>query len=147
MNKGKDYISVACGAIIFNKEDKVLIGQRGSNARDDEGMWDFPGGQVEFGESCNEAIKREMKEEFGIQIEIIEIINFVEVIESKKHWVGPTYIAKLISGEAKPLEKDKFNDFKWVDITEIEKLNITTPCKQNIGAYKKKYSLKPFSNY
>ena len=145
MKKGKDYIGVACGAIIFNKEGKVLIGQRGSNARDDEGIWDFPGGQVEYGELGEHAIKREVKEEFGIQIEIIELINLVEVIEPEKHWIGPAYIAKLISGEAKPLEEDKFNDFKWVDISEVEKMKLTTPCRQNIKTYKEKYGLKPFS--
>ncbi len=145
MKKGKDYIGVACGAIIFNKEGKVLIGQRGSNARDDEGVWDFPGGQVEYGELGEHAIKREVEEEFGIQIEIIELINLVEVIEPEKHWIGPAYIAKLISGEARPLEEDKFNDFKWVKISEVEKMKLTTPCRQNIKAYKEKYGLKPIS--
>jgi mutator protein MutT len=144
MKKGKDYIGVACGAIIFNKEGKVLIGQRGSAARDDEGIWDFPGGQVEYGELGEHAIKREVEEEFGIQIEIIELINLVQVIEPEKHWIGPAYVAKLVKGEAKAVEKDKFKDFKWIDISEVEKLQLTTPCKQNIAAYKKKYGLKPF---
>ena len=82
---------------------------------------------------------------FGIQIEIIELINLVEVIEPEKHWIGPAYIAKLISGEAKPLEEDKFNDFKWVDISKVEKMKLTTPCRQNIKTYKEKQVLPPGS--
>jgi len=143
MKRGRDYIGVSCGAIIFNKKGKVLLGQRGSNARDDEGIWDFPGGQVEYGELGKDAIKREVEEEFGIEIEIIEMVNLVEVIDPEKHWIGPTYVAHLLSGEARPLEEDKFTDFKWVDISEVEKMNITTPCKQNMKAYKEKYGLRP----
>ncbi len=142
MKKGIDYIGVACGAMIFNKENKVLIGQRGSNARDDEDMWDFPGGQIEYGELGEHAIKREVEEEFGIQIEIVELLNLVEVIEPEKHWIGPAYIAKLLSGKAKIMESDKIKDLKWLDVVEVEKLKLTTPCRQNIKAYKEKYGLK-----
>lgn len=143
MKRGKDYIGVACGAIIFNKKGQVLMGQRGSKASDDQTLWDFPGGKVEYGEFAERAIKREVKEEFGIKIEIIELINLVQIIEPGKHWIGPAYVAKLISGKAKPLERDKFKAFKWVPLSEIEKMRITTPCKQNITAYKKKYGLTP----
>jgi len=146
MKKGKDYIGVACGAIIFNKEGKVLIAQRGSAARDDEGIWDFPGGAVEYGELGEHAIKREVEEEFGIEIEIIELINLVQVIEPEKHWIGPAYIAKLFKGEAKILEKDKFKEFKWVELSEIENMKLTTAGRQNIEAYKEKYGLKPKKN-
>ena len=144
MKKGKDYIGVACGAVIFNKERKVLIGQRGSNARDDEGIWDFPGGQIEYGELGEHAIKREVEEEFGIEIDVVELLNLVEVIEPEKHWIGPAFIAELKSGEAKPSEEDKFKDFKWVDISEVENMKLTIPCRQNIEAYKEKYGLKPY---
>jgi len=143
MDKGKDYIGVSCGTIIFNKEGKVLIGQRGSAARDDEGIWDFPGGAVEYGELGEHAIEREVEEEFGIGIEVIELINLVQVIEPEKHWIGPAYVAKLVRGEVKILEKDKFKDFKWADISKVKDMKLTTPGRQNLEAYEERYGLKP----
>jgi len=64
----------------------------------------------------------------------------VELIRKNKHWIGPAYVSRLISGEAKILEKDKFKDFKWATLSEIKNLELTSACKQNIFAYKKKYS-------
>lgn len=58
MKPGKDYIGVGCGVIIFNKEGKVFIAKRGFGARNERGKWDFPGGSVELGEKCEDAIKR-----------------------------------------------------------------------------------------
>ena len=62
MKKGIDFIGVGVGAIIFNNEGKVLIAQRGLKARNEVGKWEFPGGGVKFGEICENAIKREVKE-------------------------------------------------------------------------------------
>ena len=64
MKRGVDYIGVGAGAIIFNNEGKVFISQRGPGARNESGKWDFPGGGVEFGERCEDAVVREIKEEF-----------------------------------------------------------------------------------
>jgi len=133
--KEKKMIRVAVGAIVFNKEGKVLIGRRGKSSRDEVGKWDFPGGAVDFGETFEEAIKREAKEEFGINIKLIEFFRPVQVIEPGKHWVGAFFIAKLASGEAKLLEKDKFSDLKWVSLEEIDKNELTVPGKQNFKAY------------
>ncbi len=62
MRKGIDFIGVGAGAMIFNDDGKVFIAQRGEKARNERGRWDFPGGSVEFGEKCEDAVKREIKE-------------------------------------------------------------------------------------
>lgn len=73
--KGKDFIGVGSGAIIFNDEGKVFIAKRGKGARNEHGKWDFPGGSVEFGEKCEDAVKREIKEEYDFEIEVIEFLD------------------------------------------------------------------------
>lgn len=148
MKKGKNYIGVAVGALIFNEEGKVLLGERGKAARDDLGKWDFPGGAVDFKESCEDAIKREVFEEFDIYIELIELLNLVENIlpEEGKHWIGPAYIAKQVSGEVKIVEKDKFRKFEWIELKDITKKDLTLPCRLNFEAYKRKYGLKPITS-
>jgi 8-oxo-dGTP diphosphatase len=146
MSKGKDCIGVSCGALIFNKEGKILIGKRGPAARDNIGLWDVPGGVIEHGEKCENAAKREVKEEFGIKIEVIELVHLVQFIKSGNHWIGPAYICRVLSGEAKPVEKDKFSDYKWVSVAEADKMKLTIPTRQIIDAYKKKIGIKNYDN-
>ena len=64
--------TVTCA--IIEKEGKILIARR---ALDQQlaGKWEFPGGKVEDGESPEECLKRELEEEFGIQVEVGEFIT------------------------------------------------------------------------
>ena len=52
MKRGIDYIGVGVGAILVNKEGYVFLAQRGPKAKNEQGLWEFPGGSGEFGESC-----------------------------------------------------------------------------------------------
>ncbi|MCQ2749827.1 MAG: (deoxy)nucleoside triphosphate pyrophosphohydrolase [Clostridia bacterium] len=55
------------GAIIRNKEGKILIAQRNLN-KNQGGLWEFPGGKIEEGETKEKAIEREIKEELDMDI-------------------------------------------------------------------------------
>ena len=141
MRKGIDFIGVGAGAIIFNGEGKVFIAQRGLKARNEAGKWDFPGGSVEFGERCEDAIAREIKEEFGMDIKVLEFLEVVDHIisEEKQHWVSPSYIAKHIGGEATIVEPEKCIGFKWVDISDINPNELSIASRSNYEKYIEKY--------
>ena len=66
MKKGIDYIGVGSGAIIFNRVGKVFLAKRGREARNESGKWEFSGGGVEFGERLEDALVREVREEYGL---------------------------------------------------------------------------------
>ena len=68
MKQGIDYIGIGVGAAIFNKQGKVFITLRGKKAKNERGKWEIPGGSVEFGETMEQALKREIMEEHGIEI-------------------------------------------------------------------------------
>src|SRR2546430_289543 len=74
MLPGRDYIGVGVGAMVFNQEGKVFLAQRGPRATNEIGKWEFPGGKIRFGEKIYDAIKREFFEEYGMEIEIIELL-------------------------------------------------------------------------
>jgi mutator protein MutT len=137
MKKGVDYIGVGCGAMIFNEEGKVFVSKRGKRARNEVGKWDFPGGGVKFGEKCEDALRRELKEEHDIDIEPIELLEVVDHIlpEEKQHWVAPSYAAKLVSGEAKILEPEKCDEIKWVDLREINPEELSMTSQSNFLKY------------
>ncbi|NTU66646.1 MAG: NUDIX domain-containing protein [Candidatus Moranbacteria bacterium] len=141
MKKGVDYIGVGCGAMIFNADGKVFLAKRGPNARNESGKWDFPGGGVEFSERCEDALKREIKEEYDIEIEIIELLDVVSHIlhEEKQHWVSPSYIAKITSGEPKIMEPEKCEEIKWIELKDIDSDSLTLTSQSDIKKYTEKY--------
>ena len=145
MKKGIDYIGVGSGAMIFNDRGKVFITQRGPKTRNEAGKWDSPGGAVEFGERCEDAVVREVKEEFDIDIRVTEFLEVVSHIikEENQHWVSPSYIAKHVSGIPKILEPEKCINMKWVDLSEVEPDLLSLASQSNFSKYKEKYGLEP----
>lgn len=145
MKKGIDYIGVGCGAMIFREDGKVFVAKRGKDARNETGRWDFPGGGVEFGEKCQDALKREIKEEYDFEIEIIELLDVDDHIikEEGQHWVSPSYIARIISGTPKIMEPDKCEEIRWEDLESIDPETLTITSRNDIARYKEKYGFNP----
>ena len=127
--------------MIFNYAWKVLITKRGEKAKNEVGMWDFPWGAVEFWERCEDAIKREIREELGIEIEIVELLEVVDHIlaDEGQHWVSVSYIAKHLSWEIMILEPEKMSMYEWKDIADIEESQMTLASRQNLRTYRDKY--------
>ena len=67
---GHQFVGVGVGAIILNAKGKVFLAKRGQEASNDQGLWGWPGGEVEFGETLTMAIQRELREEHRLFVEI-----------------------------------------------------------------------------
>lgn len=141
MKRGVDYIGVGVGAAIFNDKGEVFITLRGKEAKNEQGKWEIPGGSVEYGETFEEAVKREIKEEHGIEIKIIELLGICDHIipDEHQHWVSPTYICKIIKGKPKILEPNKCEQVGWFSIDEAAKLPLSIVTKYDILLLRKKY--------
>jgi mutator protein MutT len=115
MRPGIDYIGVGVGAMAFNDKGEVFMSQRGPKANNERGCWEFPGGRVEFGETLADAIRREFREEYGVEIELVELLSVDDHMlpDEGQHWVSPTYIARHISGEPCILEPEKCTGIGW----------------------------------
>lgn len=113
-------IKVVCGILIWN--DKVLIGKRKLDNKHYAGKWEFPGGKVELGETDWDAIRREFKEEFDI-----EVLPFHRLRPVSNNNVEITaFPLKLVSGKAKLLQHDEIkfvnkDEFFKMDLTELNK--------------------------
>jgi len=142
MKKGVDYIGVGVGAAIFDKDGKLFIAKRGKKSRNEKGKWEIPGGSVEFGETLENAIKREIKEELDVEIEILELLGICDHIipDEKQHWVSPTYICKIVKGKPKILEPDKCSDIGWFTLEEAEKLDLSIITKRDVRFLKEKFA-------
>lgn len=140
MKPGQDYIGVGVGAMIFNERGDVFLAQRGPNAGNERGTWEFPGGSVDYGEKLKEAIVREIREEFDIEIEVTGLLSVDDHIlpEEGQHWVSPTYLAKLVKGEPRIVEPDKCTAIGWFTLDNLPSpLSVIT--RMDVETYREKF--------
>jgi len=114
-------IKVVCGILIWN--DKVLIGKRKLTNKVQPGKWEFPGGKMEEGETIDETIKREFKEELDIDIQPFH--EFRTLNDENIEFTPMT--VRLVGGKAKLLEHD---EIKFVDKEEFFKMDLTNLSKE-----------------
>lgn len=132
-------IQVGVGAMIFNNHQELLMQLRGAKANNEVGKWEIPGGKVEFGEKIEVAIKREMMEEIGVEIEVIKLFRVADHIlpDENQHWISPTLVCKIVKGEPKNMEPHKIDEIRWVSIAAAKKLPLSVVTKDDIAALAK----------
>lgn len=112
-------------AWIMNYDGKVLLQQRTFNKKKNPGKWSKTGGHVDVNETCKDAIKREVYEEIGLNVNDDEIIN-IEIFKSNnpnEHYFSYGYIFLTnLSENAFKLQKEEVNAVKYYTIEEIEEL-------------------------
>lgn len=117
-------------AVNENGEPIIFATQRGYG--DLKGGWEFPGGKIEEGETPQEALVREIKEELETEILVGELIDTIEYDYPTFHLSMDCFWAEIVSGElilieheaAKWLTKDELDSVEWLpaDITLIDKI-------------------------
>ena len=132
-------IGVGCGCIILNKKGEILLVKRSKDLRNEAGMWSRPGGTVEFGETITEALVREIREEIGIEIEIIKFLEYTDIINKEEgtHWVALGFLAKRKSGEVKNLIPHEHDEVRWFQLDRLPK-NVTHYTRNSIIALRHK---------
>lgn len=142
MKKGIDYIGVGTGAIIFNKDGTLFLAKRGKDSRNEKHKWEFPGGSVEFGETLANALVREVREEYGFMIEVVQLLDVVDHIlpDEKQHWVSPTFLCRYKSGEPRILEPHKCEEIGWFSLDTIPLNDLTMASRKSLRSLKKYFS-------
>lgn len=116
----KKIIKVAGVAIIDQDKNKVLAGKRNAD-RLVGGMWEFPGGKIEKGETPQEAAKRELKEEFHDEVQIGPQLGETVSYEYDFGIVKLTvFFAKLLTNN---FDLVAHSEVEWLSADEVQKLN------------------------
>ncbi|MBS0253045.1 MAG: 8-oxo-dGTP diphosphatase MutT [Proteobacteria bacterium] len=114
----KPLLLVAAVALI-DDDNRVLIAQR-PNGKSMAGLWEFPGGKVESGETPEDALCRELKEELDIELcrTCLAPFNFASYAYEKFHLLMPLYLCRTWDGEISPREGQTV---KWVRGIELSR--------------------------
>ena len=136
MKRGIDYIGVGVGAIITDNQGRLFLARRGPESKNERGLWEFPGGSVEFGETMADALRREMREEFGIEIAVGKLLDVVDHIlkEEGQHWVSPTFLCIIASGEQHIREPEKCAEIGWFPPDAVPQ-ELTQISRENLAHY------------
>jgi 8-oxo-dGTP diphosphatase len=123
MNK---QVVVSCGVVI--KEGKALMQQRfAPDISQTHLKWEFPGGKVEFDETAEQAVIREVFEETRVRVKVLRLIPFVQVSYWEYKWgiqksVCLAYLCEFLSQEK--TEKDHgVEKVEWIEIDKIKRLD------------------------
>lgn len=110
---------LGCAGIVWRR-DGVLLGKR--NKDPNRGFWVLPGGGVAFGESFAETLRRELREETGIEVQIDRLLNVYELISAPdEHRVIVYLVAHYESGE--PVASDDLSDVGFFTVDDIRALS------------------------
>jgi 8-oxo-dGTP diphosphatase len=142
------YACNACGFVFYKnskptasaivvKDGKILLGKRRKDPF--KGYWDVPGGFLELGEHPLDGVKRELKEETGLEIEVEEVLGFF----MDKYGAGGdetlniSFVASIKDGT--PRADDDITELAWFSVDEIPEVAFENG-KEMIRAYKNKIS-------
>jgi ADP-ribose pyrophosphatase YjhB (NUDIX family) len=121
-------------AVLF-RDDAVLLVERGSGPS--EGLWSLPGGSIEAGETAEEAARREVREECGLDADIVGLAGVYDIIDREDdgtvvlHYVIATYFGR--AGEGAPVAASDARDARLVGLDTLGELP-TTPGTQHVIA-------------
>ena len=117
---------VAVAAVVLDDAGRILMVERGRPPS--QGLWALPGGLLDLGEPVRAGVAREVREETGAEIEIVELVDLFEPIHRdadgriRYHFVVIDFWAHYRGGRIAPA--DDVDDAEWVSLTRLDDLPI-----------------------
>lgn len=111
--------------VMLTRNGKMILGKRhtdpekASSLLGGAGSWTFPGGKLEFGESFEDAVAREVLEETGLRIysRKLQLISVSNDVVAKAHFVTLGFLHELVKGEPAVKEPDEITMWDWFPIS------------------------------
>ena len=113
---------VAVGALIFDASGRVLLVKRGRSPS--RGRWSIPGGKVDWGETLQEAVRREVVEETGLVLGTLRFFELFERISREHHYVIVDFVG-VVGAATAPVAGDDAQDAGWFDRKSWQNLSLT----------------------
>ena len=136
MEDKQRYPEPTVGALIFNPDGKLLL----VKTHKWKGKYTIPGGHVELGESLQDALKREIREETNLELIQAEFLCYQEFIYDdsfyeKRHFLFFDFICHVNAGEVQL--NNEAQDYVWVDLNEVNAYPIDDYLRYALDFYRK----------
>ncbi len=122
---GIDYIGITCITFCHDGQGKILLQKRSNRCRDEHGRWDPGGGSLEFGESFEEGVQREVMEEYGATADRVSFVDFHNVLRMQNgvptHWIALVFLVKVNPQEVVINEPHMVDDYGWFELNHWPK--------------------------
>jgi 8-oxo-dGTP pyrophosphatase MutT (NUDIX family) len=123
MEKGFDYVGVTICYFCHDGEGNFLMNLRSKNCRDEWNRWDIGARGLEFGDSVENTLRKEIKEEYCTDVLDFEFMGFRELHREhngkKTHWIGLDYKVRVDRSKVANGEPHKFTDVQWFTLENL----------------------------
>lgn len=117
VKRGTDCIGVSISFVLHDGNGQVLLHKRGMKCRDEQGKWDCGGGALEFGETFENCLVREVKEEVCADIIQSHYLGTLNVLRDREgtptHWISICYAVHVNPAHVKNGEPEKIDEIGW----------------------------------
>lgn len=136
LKPGQDHIGVGGGILILNSKKEVLLVKRSAKSKNEIGMWQKPGGTVDYGEKVISAMKREIKEETGVDVSVWGYLPHTDHIikKDRQHWVAFNLLASIKKGTPRIMEPHKHEKMEWFDLKKLPR-NTNQTTRESVRNY------------
>jgi mutator protein MutT len=123
-------VRAGVGAIVVDDGQVLLLKRK---KEPEAGCWGVQGGAIEFGETVEEAARRELREELGVECEVVRLLGVTDHIlpDEGTHWVSPVFLARISSGAPRNAEPEKHSEMRWFDLEDLPE-ETTLPTKNAV---------------
>lgn len=123
-----------CVTAFVSDKNKVLVLKRSGKENFLPGYWEMPGGKIEFGESPEDAVGREIKEETNLKVKAIKPYSLFSYFSEnkKRHTIDIQFIAKILGNSKKIRVNKSHSDFKWLSAKELNRYKFSNLMKNSI---------------
>ncbi len=128
-----DHPWIGVDNIIINDDGKILLIKRSKQEKNFPGMWGLVSGKMEWGETVEQALKREAMEEVGVEVEIVRFTGRYYDKPGRhpsKTMICLPHICKIKSGEPVANQPEEVEEVRWFDPEEIKNLPMGYDHKQ-----------------
>lgn len=141
MKKGEDYTGVCIVFLCHDGKKNFLLSKRSNESRDEHGRWDPGGGGIEFGDTIEHTLKKEIQEEYCTDVLKHEFLGFRDVHRTHNgrptHWIALDFKVLVDREKAKNGELHKLDKIGWFTLD-----NLPQPLHSQFPYFLEKYKEK-----
>jgi len=123
--RGIDFIGITVPFLVHDGTGRFVMHKRSQKCRDEQGNWDIGSGAMEFGETPEDAVRREVREEYCAEASEVVSLGYFNIIRNNSgvttHWIAFSHALKVDPKDVKNGDPDKIEDLGWYSLDTLPK--------------------------